>query len=354
LQSCSVYGSSGIAYTEKFEVITDHIALTWLLALRDPKERLARWIVEMQTYEFDVLYERGDEELIAVPDALSRDTMDKDIVLCHRCIEAVDAVSEDGSLTDEETRREEHERESREEDVMTVAEMAAAQVEAYGDGAALLENEDRQAEAYGDGAALLENEDRQAEAYGDGAALLENEDRQAEAYGDGAALLENEDRLRDEDGLICQVFGKKDVRVLVPPTLRNKVLKLVLGKRLGGHWGMLRTAARVRGRYFWPGWVSDVRKAVSECLACELGRMRRPGVQALIVRYHPSRRFRWWQWMCSKCRLKQNEGIERCWLLVICFRDTSWPYQYLTKVPTRWREYSLTGGCLCSGRLSNC
>jgi RNase H-like domain found in reverse transcriptase len=34
-------------YREKFEVITDHIALTWLLALRDPKERLARWIVEM-------------------------------------------------------------------------------------------------------------------------------------------------------------------------------------------------------------------------------------------------------------------------------------------------------------------
>jgi hypothetical protein len=27
-------------YGEKFEVITDHIALTWLLALRDPKERL--------------------------------------------------------------------------------------------------------------------------------------------------------------------------------------------------------------------------------------------------------------------------------------------------------------------------
>jgi Integrase zinc binding domain/RNase H-like domain found in reverse transcriptase len=337
LQSCSVYGSSGIAYTEKFEVITDHIALTWLLALRDPKERLARWIVEMQTYEFDVLYERGDEELIAVPDALSRDTMDKDIVLCHRCIEAVDAVSEDGSLTDEETRREEHERESREEDVMTVAEMAAAQVEAYGDGAA-----------------LLENEDRQAEAYGDGAALLENEDRQAEAYGDGAALLENEDRLRDEDGLICQVFGKKDVRVLVPPTLRNKVLKLVLGKRLGGHWGMLRTAARVRGRYFWPGWVSDVRKAVSECLACELGRMRRPGVQARMVRYHLSRRFQMMAMDVLEMWLEKNEGIERCWLLVICFRDTSWPCQYLTKMPTRWRECSLTGECLCLGRLRNC
>jgi RNase H-like domain found in reverse transcriptase len=68
-------------YWEKFEVITDHIGLTWLLELLDPKERLARWIVEIQTYNFDVLYEHDDGELMAIPDALSRDTMDKDIVL---------------------------------------------------------------------------------------------------------------------------------------------------------------------------------------------------------------------------------------------------------------------------------
>jgi hypothetical protein len=103
----------------------------------------------------------------------------------------------------------------------------------------------------------------------------------AEAYGDGAALLENEDRFWEKDGSTCQVFGKIDVRVLVPPTLRSKVLKLVHENRLGGHWGILRMAARVRGRYYWPGWASDVRKAVSECLKClkcELGRLRRPGV----------------------------------------------------------------------------
>jgi hypothetical protein len=194
----------------------------------------------MQTYDFDVLYERGDGELIAVPDALSRDTMDKDIVLCHRCLEAVDAVSEDGSRNEEGTCRKGHESESREEDFVTVAEMAAAQVE---------------------------------------------------AYGGGAVLFRNEDRLRDEDGLICQVFGKGDVRVLVPPALRSKVLKLVHGNKLGGHWGILRTAAMVRCRYYWPGWASDVRKAVLECLACDLGRLRRPGGQTRMVRYHPSRRF---------------------------------------------------------------
>jgi RNase H-like domain found in reverse transcriptase len=59
-------------YGEPFEVVTDHIALTWLMSLRDPKDRLARWIVEMQAFDFEVLYERGDGELMAVPDALSR------------------------------------------------------------------------------------------------------------------------------------------------------------------------------------------------------------------------------------------------------------------------------------------
>jgi hypothetical protein len=54
------------------------------------------------------LYERGEGELMAVPGALSRDTMNKDIVLCHRCLEAVDAVSENESRTENETRREEH------------------------------------------------------------------------------------------------------------------------------------------------------------------------------------------------------------------------------------------------------
>jgi hypothetical protein len=34
---------------------------------------------------------------------------------------------------------------------------------------------------------------------------------QLEAWGNGAALLKTEDRLRDEDCSICQVFGKNDV-----------------------------------------------------------------------------------------------------------------------------------------------
>ena len=45
-------------------------------------------------FRFSVIYRRGDSELMVVPDALSRDTMDSDVVLCHRCLKAVQEVSQ--------------------------------------------------------------------------------------------------------------------------------------------------------------------------------------------------------------------------------------------------------------------
>jgi transposase InsO family protein len=90
---------------------------------------------------------------------------------------------------------------------------------------------------------------------------------------------------------LCKVFGKQDVRVLIPQALRDKVLRLMHGNRAGGHWCALRTAARLRSRYYWPGCSSDVGEAVSGCLDCKLGRLENPGLQARMVRSHPSRRF---------------------------------------------------------------
>jgi hypothetical protein len=59
--------------------------LKWLISLRDPTERLARWMVEVKQFIFAVEYAAlGDGSLMEVPGENYRDTMDKDILLCHR------------------------------------------------------------------------------------------------------------------------------------------------------------------------------------------------------------------------------------------------------------------------------
>ncbi len=57
----------------EFEVITDHHALKWLLSLKEPKGKLAMWMMEIQNFSFKAEYAPGNQ--LVVPDALSRDSI---------------------------------------------------------------------------------------------------------------------------------------------------------------------------------------------------------------------------------------------------------------------------------------
>lgn len=46
-------------YGRRFTIITDHRPLKWILSLKDPTSRLARWALLLAEYEFDVIHRPG-------------------------------------------------------------------------------------------------------------------------------------------------------------------------------------------------------------------------------------------------------------------------------------------------------
>jgi len=58
-----------------FEVVTDHMALKWLNSIESPSGRIARWAQELQQYDFEIAYRKG--QLNVVADALSRQPLPK-------------------------------------------------------------------------------------------------------------------------------------------------------------------------------------------------------------------------------------------------------------------------------------
>jgi hypothetical protein len=54
----------------KFEVVTDHVALKWLMKMKDPIGLYARWITILQEYDMTITYRPGRQHKNV--DAISR------------------------------------------------------------------------------------------------------------------------------------------------------------------------------------------------------------------------------------------------------------------------------------------
>jgi len=201
-----------------FTVVTDHIALKWLMNLKDPRGRLARWMLEVQDFDFHIEYAPG--ATLTVPDTLSRDAVGEPF--CIRCRERVKLVSE-------KTR-----------ELPTVEAIRSGQENEYGC---------------------------------------------IEEY-----VKQNESFIMDEDDMLCKMDGKR-IRVVVPTLLREDVLRYFHGSKACGHYGVARTSYRIKERFWWPTWKSDVTAHVKKCVNCSVQNLSRPGKQGKMKMWHPVRRF---------------------------------------------------------------
>ena len=62
-------------YYKEFELVTDHDTIRWLRTAKDPKGKLARWVIALEAYRYKVVHKQG--KLHTNADALSRNPSSK-------------------------------------------------------------------------------------------------------------------------------------------------------------------------------------------------------------------------------------------------------------------------------------
>lgn len=69
-------------YGRKFTIITDHRPLKWLINLKDPNSKLARWNLFLSSYDFEIIHREGSSH--GNVDALSRcNCIDATVCSCN-------------------------------------------------------------------------------------------------------------------------------------------------------------------------------------------------------------------------------------------------------------------------------
>ena len=76
---------------QKFTLVTDHHALQWLKSIKDPSGMLARWSLNLQEYDYEVIHRAG--RLHTNVDALSRNPLSDTIYSVILAVEEREAIT---------------------------------------------------------------------------------------------------------------------------------------------------------------------------------------------------------------------------------------------------------------------
>ena len=77
-----------------------------------------------------------------------------------------------------------------------------------------------------------------------------------------------------QDGILCPKFEPTNGRLaylqqIVPPSLVTEVITSLHNSAAAGHLGAYKTLEKIRQRYYWPGFKTDVKHHILRCDKCQ-------------------------------------------------------------------------------------
>ena len=223
---------------KKFFVHTDHGSLSWLMRVKDPTGRLARWALRLQQYDFEIIHHPGVAN--GNPDALSRPVYSTS-PSAHKVssldlqVAVVDHPCPPPSTL--------HELRRHDKDLADIIQYLEA-------------------------------------------SELPSSDTKARAL-----LLSIDSFYLDEHGILCRLWtpGKRRAKslctqVVIPASLRHEILVSLHDDPTAGHLGSDKTYEKVRLRYYWPGMCKDIKKhGCRSCVDCAMKKSPRNKRKALLL-----------------------------------------------------------------------
>lgn len=225
---------------KKFLIRTDHASLTWLRNLKDAEGQLARWILSLQEFDFDIVHRPGNNHGNA--DGLSRIARHQFCDSCPSCEQeqstgTVNSVQEDLSQANLRSLVKEQEEDH---DIQVIR------------------------------VSVEENR------------ALSHDERNALSI-DGLAIAKKKDELFMENNCMFIRHKKKNLPVL-PSSMKREMLEKLHQGYGGGHFGMSKLESKVEERLWWPGYREDIKSFILGCPVCS--RSKNP-TKTAVAELHP-------------------------------------------------------------------
>lgn len=192
----------------KITILTDHQALRWLMSLKSPTGRLARWALLLQPYDLSIKYISGKTNVVA--DSLSRPSCEPATEEdCGVCTVVVDMPAK----SKEVIREEQH----KDEDIAKIVQ------------------------------------------------CLESTDEEKARYWSRKGYHSN-------NGLLYRYGPDSDretSQLVIPKQEQENILAAYHNDATAGHYGIDKTFERIAKRYFWKGMRKHIETYVRHCLQCQ-------------------------------------------------------------------------------------